>query len=66
MTTPGIDHASIDFGISMRDVIFQSDGFEPKLIQAIAPLGLQIVLSQYPVAPPQKRIKQYRRSLRNS
>jgi hypothetical protein len=65
LATPGIDHASIDFGISMRDVIAQSDGFEPALIRAIAPIGLQLVLSQYPVARRQKRIKQYRRSLRN-
>ncbi len=49
----------------MRDVAVQSDGFEPKLVQAIAPLGLQIVLSQYPIAHPQKRIKRHRHSLRN-
>jgi len=61
---PGLQQASIDFGIEMRNVVVQSDCFEHELIDCIAPLRLQIVLSQYPVAKKMKRIKQYRRALR--
>jgi hypothetical protein len=61
---PGIDCASLDFGIAMRNVIVQSDGFGEELIAIIAQLRLGLVLSQYPVAKSYKRIKQYRRALR--
>ncbi len=33
----------------MRNVISQSDNFEPELIALIAPLRLELVLSQYSV-----------------
>lgn len=62
--TPGIEFASIDFGISMRNVIVQSDIFESQLLAALAELNLQLVLSQYPTAGKDKKLKQYRRSLR--
>ena len=61
---PGLQHASIDFGIAMRNVVAQSDGFEPELIQLLAPLRLELVLSQYPVGRRMKRVRQFRRALR--
>ena len=65
LTLPDIEHASLDFGIEMRNVIFQSDAFEPSLIAQLASLNLALVLSQYPPAKRSKRIKQYRRALRS-
>ena len=62
----GIDNASIDFGIAMRNVISQSDTFMPELISLIAPLNIALELSQYPVGKKNKKIKQYRRALRKS
>ena len=62
---PGVEHASIDFGIAMRNVIAQFDSFEPELLNAIVPLRLTITLSQYPVSAF-KRLRQYRRVLRKA
>ena len=42
----GIETASIDFGISMRNVIVQGDSFEPDLLAEIASLRMRLVLSQ--------------------
>ena len=63
---PGVEHAVIDFAIDMRNVIYQFDRFEAKLIAAIAPLRLDLELSQYPAATKSKRLKQYRRALRKN
>lgn len=65
LTLPNIEYAALDFGIEMRNVIFQSDAFEPSLIALLASLNLVLVLSQYPPAKRAKRIKQYRRALRS-
>ena len=62
----GVTSASLDFGIAMRNVISQSDQFEPELISLMAPLGLALVLSQYPVGRKNSRVKQYRRALRKA
>lgn len=62
----GVETASIDFGISMRNVIVQGDSFEPELLAEIAGLGMCLVLSQYSTAGKAKKIKQYRRALRNA
>lgn len=62
----GLESASIDFGISMRNVIAQSDAFEPDLLAALADLKLCLVLSQYPTARKNKKIKQYRRAQRSA
>jgi hypothetical protein len=64
--TPGITHASLDFGIAMRNVIVQSDAFSAELIATIGSLRLALMLSQYPVGQKFKRIKQHRRSLRRA
>jgi len=61
---PGVTRGCLDFGIAMRNVVAQTDGFEPALIQLVAPLGLALVLSQYPVGKKMKRVKQFRRALR--
>ena len=62
----GIETASIDFGISMRNVIVQGDSFEPDLLAEIASLRMRLVLSQYPTQGKAKKIKQYRRALRSA
>jgi len=46
---PGIEVMSLDFGITRRDVIVQSDLLPPPLIRLAGELGLGIELSQYPV-----------------
>jgi hypothetical protein len=48
----------------MRNVVAQSDGFETELIHLLAPLRLDLVLSQYPVGRRMKRARQFRRALR--
>jgi hypothetical protein len=63
---PGITHASLDFGIAMRNVFVQSDSFSAELLASIGLLRLTLVLTQYPVGQKFKRIKQYRRSLRRA
>ena len=40
--------AKIDFGIYQRDVVVQSDYFDPDLIKLCASLSLGVELSQYP------------------
>lgn len=62
----GVTNASLDFGIAMRNVIAQSDQFEPELISQMAPLGLALVLGQYPVGRKNSKVKQYRRALRKA
>ena len=62
----GVEVASIDFGISMRNVIVQTDYFESELLIELAALRIRLALSQYPIAGKDKRIKQYRRVLRKS
>lgn len=61
----GVEIASIDFGITMRNVIVQGDCFEPELLVEIASLNMRLVLSQYPSQGRAKRVKQYRRALRS-
>lgn len=62
----GVETASIDFGIYMRNVFVQGDSFEPDLLAAIASLEMRLVLSQYPPQGRAKRVKQYRRTLRSA
>lgn len=63
---PGVEGAVIDFAINMRNVIFQFDRFEANLIAVVAPLRIDLELSQYPAATKSKRLKQYRRVLRKN
>jgi hypothetical protein len=62
----GVETASIDFGIYMRNVFVQGDSFEPDLLAEIASLKMRLVLSQYPPQGRAKRVKQYRRTLRSA
>lgn len=62
----GVEAASIDFGIVMRNVMVQGDSFEPDLLAEIASLKLRLVLSQYPPQGRAKRVKQYQRTLRSA
>ena len=63
---PGVEEACLDFGTEMRNVIVQSDSFQPVLLGQLAQLQTQLVLSQYPTTGKAKRIKQYRRVLRSA
>jgi hypothetical protein len=65
-SVPGVETASIDFGITMRNVFVQGDSFEPELLAEIASLRMRLVLSQYPPQGRAKRVKQYRRALRSA
>ena len=47
--TPGVEMAILDFGISRRDAIVQSDSFPPELVGLAGGLGLSLELSQYPL-----------------
>jgi len=62
----GVEVASIDFGISMRNVVVQTDLFEPDLLAQIVGLRMRLELSQYPPGGKSKKIKQYRRVLRSA
>jgi hypothetical protein len=62
----GVETASIDFGIVMRNVVVQGDAFEPELLAEVASLRMRLVLSQYPPQGRAKRVKQYRRTLRGA
>ncbi len=62
----GVEVASIDFGIAMRNVFVQSDSFEPDLLLEVANLRARLVLSQYPPTGRSKRVKQNRRALRSA
>jgi hypothetical protein len=62
----GVEVATIDFGISMRNVFVQGDSFEPDLLAQIAALQMRMVLTQYPPQGRAKRVKQYRRALRSA
>ncbi len=63
---PGVEEACLDFGTEMRNVIVQSDSFQPVLLGQLAQLQTQLVLSHYATAGKAKRIKQYRRVLRSA
>jgi hypothetical protein len=62
----GVETASIDFAITMRNVFVQGDSFEPDLLVEIASLRMRLVLSQYPPQGRAKRVKQNRRALRSA
>lgn len=62
----GVQSASIDFGIHMRNVIVQGDSFEPELLAEIAGLRMRLELTQYPPQGKSKKVKQYRRALRSA
>lgn len=63
-TAVGVEFATIDFGISMRNVAVQCDVFETELLAEIANLKLGLELTQYPPEGRAKKIKQYRRAIR--
>ena len=44
---PGIDGATLDFGIERRDVAVQCDHLSPQLVRLAGLLGLGIELTQY-------------------
>jgi hypothetical protein len=49
-TFPGVEIATLDFGIEHRDVIFQFDRLSAELLQLAGALGLDIEISQDPTA----------------
>jgi hypothetical protein len=50
VSAPGVDGASLDFGIKKRDVAMQCDIFPARLISLAARFGLEIELSQYAIS----------------
>lgn len=63
---PGIERASLDFGIAMRSVVVQSDEFVIELIQLLSTLRCGLMLSQYPVGKKSKNLGRYRKALRSA
>ena len=49
-TFPGVEITTLDFGIERRDVVFQFDRLPAELLRLTGALGLDIEVSQYPVA----------------
>ncbi len=47
LSVDGIEDKFLDFGIEKRDVVAQSDYFEPELVRLAAQFGLGIMMSQY-------------------
>lgn len=62
----GVESACLDFGIAMRSVIVQSDGFSAELIAAVAKVGCSLVLTQYPTGPKARNLRRYRKAFRAS
>jgi hypothetical protein len=61
----GVEHAILDFGIAMRDVVVQSDHFPADLIAALAVAGCGMELTQFPTGRKAKNLKRYRKALRS-
>ena len=61
----GVEHATLDFGIAMRDVVVQSDHFPADLIAALAVAGCGMELTQFPTGRKAKNLKRYRKALRS-
>lgn len=61
----GVEHATVDFGIAMRDVVVQSDHFPADLIAALAVAGCGMELTQFPTGRKAKNLKRYRKALRS-
>lgn len=51
---PGVEGATLDFGIAWRDVAAQSDHLPAELVRLAGSLGLALEMSHYPVGdePP--------------
>jgi hypothetical protein len=49
MSVKNIEEASLDFAIERRDVVVQSDFFQPELLRLSGELSIGIMLSQYPI-----------------
>lgn len=45
---PGVDAATLDFGIALRDIAVHCDYLPPRLLSAAAAVGVGIELSHYP------------------
>jgi hypothetical protein len=45
---PGVDHATLDFGVELRDVAVHVDHFPAALVAAAASCGLSLAISHYP------------------
>ena len=45
---PGVAHATLDFGVELRDVAIHVDFFPAPLVAAAASCGLSVAISHYP------------------
>lgn len=66
LEVPGVERATLDFGIAMRDVVVQSDSFPADLIAALAEVGCGMELTQFPVGRKAKNLRRYRKALRGA
>jgi hypothetical protein len=45
---PGLERMDLDFPVEDRDVVFQSDGFPPRLLSLLGALRIGLVVSRHP------------------
>jgi hypothetical protein len=64
--TSGVEHASLDFGIAMRNVIVQSDSFPAELLALLAQFDCGLVITQFPVGKKSKNLRRYRKAFRRA
>jgi len=50
----GVEHATLDFGIELRDVAVHCDCLSPRFLRAAASAGIEVELSHYPISEKQR------------
>ena len=50
---PGVEEATIDFGVELRDVAIHSDYLNPKFLEVVTQAGIGIEISHYPCSEEQ-------------
>ena len=61
VTFKGVEEATLDFGIELRDVMIHSDILTPRFLGAAASVGIAVELSHYPCSNEQKPSESGRR-----
>ena len=62
----GVESASLDFGIAMRNVIAQSDSFPAELLALLGQFDCGLNLSQFPVGKKSRNLRRYRKVFRRA
>ena len=50
----GVDHATLDFGIELRDVAVHCDFLSSRFLRGAASAGIEVELSHYPISDKQR------------